>query len=70
MEEMSYEKAISRLEEIVRQLEDASTPLETAMELFKEGMALSKFCHSKLSAIEEEMNVLTENKEGDTNESD
>ena len=32
MEEMSYEKAISRLEEIVRQLEDASTPLETAME--------------------------------------
>ncbi len=47
MEEMSYEKAISRLEEIVRQLEDASTPLETAMELFKEGMALSKFCNDK-----------------------
>lgn len=70
MEEMSYEKAISRLEEIVRQLEDASTPLETAMELFKEGMTLSKFCHSKLSVIEKEMNVLTENKEGDTNESD
>ena len=41
MEEMSYEKAISRLEEIVRQLEDASTPLETAMELFKEVLELS-----------------------------
>lgn len=70
MEDMSYEKAIGRLEEIVRQLEDASTPLETAMELFKEGMELSKFCHSKLSVIEKEITVLTENKEGEMNEAD
>lgn len=70
MEEMSYEKAIERLEEIVRQLEDASTPLENAMALFKEGMELSKFCHSKLSVIEKEITVLTENKEGEMDEAD
>ena len=42
--ELSFEKAIARLEEIVRELEDGRLPLENALELFEEGVGLSRIC--------------------------
>jgi exodeoxyribonuclease VII small subunit len=54
-EDLSYEEAIKRLEEIVTQLERGEIPLDQSMELFKEGMALAAFCSGKLQAMKEEM---------------
>ena len=44
MEKMTYEQAIKRLEEIIKQLENNEIPLEDSISLFQEGVELSQFC--------------------------
>jgi exodeoxyribonuclease VII small subunit len=41
-----FESALQRLEEIVKRLESGDLPW--SLELFEEGVALSRFCHTKL----------------------
>ena len=55
MENISYEKAISRLEEIVSQLENNEIPLEDSVALFQEGIELSQYCDQKLKNIQEKV---------------
>ena len=43
---VSFEQAMDRLEEIVRQLEQGDAPLEEALSLFEEGTRLIKKCSS------------------------
>ncbi|WP_028544152.1 exodeoxyribonuclease VII small subunit [Paenibacillus taiwanensis] len=57
---MSFEAAMERLEHIVNQLESGDVPLEQAIELFQEGMMLSKNCSSKLEQVERKIEMLTE----------
>lgn len=52
MENLTYEQAISRLEEIVNQLENNEIPLEKSISLFQEGIELSQLCDSKLKNIQ------------------
>lgn len=40
----SFEQSITRLDEIVRQLEQGNVPLEDALKLFQEGTALVDTC--------------------------
>ena len=56
---MTFEEAVAGLEEIVRQLEDGQLPLEKSLELFSEGIKLSKFCQSSLEEAEQRILVLT-----------
>ena len=51
-EEMSYEAAIKRLDEIVQRLENEEIPLEESLACFQEGIALSRYCREKLAEIE------------------
>ena len=46
--EMTYEQAISRLEEIVSILEKNEVSLDEALELFEEVTRLTSFCADKL----------------------
>lgn len=55
MEKMTYEKAISRLEVIVSQLENNEIPLEDSIALFQEGIELSQYCDKKLKNIQEKV---------------
>ncbi|MFR7591412.1 MAG: exodeoxyribonuclease VII small subunit [Longibaculum sp.] len=55
MENMTYEKAISRLEEIVGKLESNEIPLEDSIALFQEGIELSRYCDQKLKNIQEKV---------------
>ena len=55
MKDMTYEKAIQRLEEIVQQLESNEIPLEDSIALFQEGIELSKYCDKKLKNIQEKV---------------
>lgn len=57
--EMTYEKAMSRLEEIVSLLEKSEISLDESMKLFEEGTKLTAFCSKKLSEAEQKITLLT-----------
>lgn len=69
-EEMTFESAIARLEEIVRALEAGSEALDTSLSLFEEGIALVKFCNSKLDNAEQRIKVLVGASDGTMKEED
>ncbi len=69
-EEMTFEIAIARLEEIVRMLEGGSAPLDTSLALFEEGVALVKLCNSKLDTAEQKVKLLTFGPDGTVAETD
>ena len=52
MEQMKYETAIKRLEEIVAALEKGGVTLDESVKLFEEGAALSAFCNKALKDAE------------------
>jgi exodeoxyribonuclease VII small subunit len=64
MPEISFEKAIARLEEIVKELEDGRLPLESALLLFEEGIGLSRICESCLVAAEQKISILLTDEKG------
>lgn len=59
MENMKYETAVKRLEEIISILEKGGTPLDESVKLFEEGAALSKFCNEALKNAELKITELT-----------
>lgn len=70
--EMTFEQALSRLEQIVKALEGGNVPLEDLIKLFDEGTALVKLCTERLDKAEEKVkllqmkgNVLTEEEFGE-----
>jgi exodeoxyribonuclease VII small subunit len=52
VEELSYEEALTELEEIVTQLEGEQNSLEEAIRLFERGQALASRCGVLLEAAE------------------
>ena len=60
----SFEANISRLEEIVRRLDDGSVPLEDAIKLFQEGTELTARCNKLLDQAELEVVKLTKGPDG------
>ncbi|MBI4398716.1 MAG: exodeoxyribonuclease VII small subunit [Candidatus Omnitrophica bacterium] len=58
-EEMKFEKALERLEEIVSQLESGDIALEEAIKRYEEGVKLSRVCLEKLSQAERKVEILT-----------
>ncbi|MBQ7226531.1 MAG: exodeoxyribonuclease VII small subunit [Clostridia bacterium] len=67
--ELSFEKSLERLEEIVDLLESGDYPLEKSLSLFEEGVGLVKQCNSKLEAVEKSVKILV-NKDGELEEKD
>lgn len=51
-ERPSFEDALKRLEDIVNQLEDESISLEKSIDLYEEGIKLSKICTDTLEEAE------------------
>ena len=70
IKEMTFEGAIARLEEIVRALEAGSEALDTSLSLFEEGIALVKFCNSKLDTAEQKIKILVGTPDGTIEEKD
>lgn len=63
MKEPSFEVAMTRLEEIIQQLEDGEAELDQTLSLFEEGVKLSKQCQKKLETAEKKIELLVK-KEG------
>jgi exodeoxyribonuclease VII small subunit len=51
-DEPSFEEALTRLEEIVEELESGQMPLEEALSRFQEGVRLRAVCMKKLETAE------------------
>lgn len=62
--EPTFEEAMGRLEEIVRELEEAELPLEKSLKIFEEGVRLSRLLNSKLNEAEEKVEILLQDEEG------
>ena len=69
-ENMTFEMAMARLEEIVRALESGNTPLDTSLALFEEGVSLVKLCNSRLDHAEQRVKILTMGENGTLVETD
>lgn len=59
-EEIKYEAAIQRLEEIVHQIENGEMDIDSLASRLKEAKKLMAFCKSKLQSVEEEVNKIME----------
>jgi len=51
-DDVSFEKALARLEKIVEQLDDGNLPLGDSLRLFREGSKLAKACREMLERAE------------------
>ncbi|HEY3132618.1 MAG TPA: exodeoxyribonuclease VII small subunit [Acidobacteriota bacterium] len=65
MEFKDFENALKALEDIVARLEKGDLPLETALELFEQGVQISKFCNSKLTEAERKVEILLRDNKGE-----
>src|SRR6267378_4051781 len=59
-----FETSLKRLEEIVKKLENGELSLDSALQLFEEGIKLSRFCHTKLEEAERRVEILLKNTSG------
>lgn len=60
-QEMNFEEAMMGLEEIVSKLEHGDVPLEQAIDLFQQGMHLSRLCSQKLEQVEQRIEMISVN---------
>lgn len=54
----NFEKAINELENIIQHIENNQIDLEDALNNYKHGMELVKFCQSKLNDVEQKIKIL------------
>jgi len=59
-----FESALKRLEEIVKKLEGGDLTLESSLELFEEGIQLSRLCHLTLGQAERRVEILLKTSDG------
>jgi len=60
----SFEDDLRRLEQIVQSLEEGSVPLDKAVDLYDEGLTLSRACAERLRATELRIKKLSKDLEG------
>jgi exodeoxyribonuclease VII small subunit len=62
--ELNFEKAMSRLEAIVEQMETGKLPLEDLIVRYEEGMNLVKVCQERLTNAEQKIEIIARNSAG------
>jgi len=60
----TFESSLDELERIVRELERGDLPLEKSLELFEQGVKLSRACQERLSEAERRIEILTRDNQG------
>ena len=65
MSEIKFEKAMIRLENIVDELERGDLDIDKSLEIFEEGIKMSRLCSKKLNEAEAKIEKLTKGKTGD-----
>lgn len=62
----SFEASLEALEQIVHELEEGDLPLEKSLELFEQGIRLSRECQERLSQAERRIEILLRDNQGRT----
>jgi exodeoxyribonuclease VII small subunit len=57
--EVTFEQAMSELEEIVHVLEDSRLPLEELVEKYERGAGLLRICQKRLNAAQQRIELIT-----------
>ena len=63
MASLKFESSLTRLEELVRTLEQGDLSLEESLKVFEEGIRLSKNCTKLLNEAEKKVEMLINDKE-------
>ncbi len=56
--ELSFEIALSRLEQIVTKMEESDLPLDEAMEAYEQGILYIRHCRARLEEAQERIEIL------------
>lgn len=59
-----FEKSFQNLEKIVQRLESEELPLDESLQLFEEGIRLSRFCHQRLEEVEKKIELILADAKG------
>ena len=59
-----FERACPQLEKIVQRLESEELPLDESLQLFEEGIRLSRFCHQRLEEVEKKIELILADAKG------
>jgi exodeoxyribonuclease VII small subunit len=62
--EKDFEASLKELERIVEQLEGGDLPLERSLELFEQGVRLSRDCQKRLDEAERRVDILLKDEDG------
>ena len=65
MSELKFEKAMTRLENIVDELERGDLDIDKSLEIFEEGIKMSRLCTKKLNEAEAKIQKLTKDTKGE-----
>ncbi len=63
--EHSFERSLTELEQVVIKLEDGDLPLEESLELFEQGIKLSRDCRDRLTKAERRIEILMKDASGE-----
>ncbi|HLO90020.1 MAG TPA: exodeoxyribonuclease VII small subunit [Lentimicrobium sp.] len=64
-EDMTYTGAITELEQIINEMEDASISMDELSSKVKRAAVLLQFCKDKLTSTEHEVNLVLKSFEGE-----
>jgi len=64
MKDMSFEKALGELEEIVDKLESSELSLDESLGLFEKGVQLARFLRKELEKAEKKVEILLQDENG------
>ena len=64
IEKMTFKEPLSKLEEVVKELESEQITLEESLQKFELGIKLSSLCLNKLNEAEKKIEELTRDSEG------
>lgn len=62
-ENMKFEDALKRLEEITENMESDNLSLEESLKMFEEGMRLADFCNKKLDNAQKKISIILKDKD-------
>lgn len=60
MDNMTFEEAKKKLEEIVARIKNENCTLDEALNLYEEGVKLAKFCDEKLSVFKTRLDEIVD----------
>lgn len=62
---MDLESAMKRLDQVVNELSEQNVKLERSLALYEEGVALVRYCNSKLESVERKIEALRMTEDGE-----